>query len=83
MQKQLDVRWRPLVYASRSLTPTEQHYAQIEKEALAPTWACERFAEYLLGKLFHLHTDHKPLIPILSSKSLDTFLPRYNAFACV
>ncbi|KAL4008446.1 hypothetical protein ACER0C_002298 [Sarotherodon galilaeus] len=31
--------WRPVVYASRSLSPTEQRYAQVEKEALASTWA--------------------------------------------
>ena len=30
--------WRPVFYASRSLTETEQRYAQVEKEALAVTW---------------------------------------------
>ena len=80
MQKQPDASWRPVVYASRSLTTTEQCYAQIEKEALALTWACERIAEYLLGKPFHLHTDHKSLVPILSSKSLDTLPARVQRF---
>ena len=80
MQKQPDESWRPVVYALRSLTPTEQRYAQIEKEALALTWACERFAEYRLGKSFHLHTDHKPLVPLLSSKSLDTLPARVQRF---
>ena len=42
-----------------------------KKEALAATWACERFQEYLRGKHFKLEIDHKPLIPLLSSKSLD------------
>ena len=69
-----------MVYALRSLTPTEQRYAQIEKEALALTWACVRLAEYLLGKPFHLHTDHKPLVPLLSSKSLDTLPARVQRF---
>ena len=48
-QKQPDGNWCPVGYASRSLTPTEQCYAQIEKEALAVTWACEQFGEYLIG----------------------------------
>ena len=77
---QSDGRLRLVVYASRSLTPTEQRYAQIEKEALALTWACERFQEYLLVMRFHLQTDHKPLVPILGSKVLDTLPIRVQRF---
>ena len=48
-QKQSNGEWQPVSFISRSLTPTEQKYSQIEKEALALTWACEHFAEFLLG----------------------------------
>nr|XP_042908526.1 uncharacterized protein K02A2.6-like [Parasteatoda tepidariorum] len=65
-----------VAYASRTLTPTEQRYAQIEKEALALTWACEKFSNYLMGTKFLLETDHKPLVPILTRKSLDDLTPR-------
>ena len=71
MLQQSHGSWKPVTYASRSMTETEQRYAQIEKEALATTWACEKFSNYLLGSHFEIETDHKPLIPLLSSKHLD------------
>ncbi len=76
LQMQAEKEWKPVAYASRALSDTEQRYAQIEKEALASTWACERFAEFLIGKDFHIKTDHKPLVPLLSTKRLDELPPR-------
>jgi hypothetical protein len=61
---------RPISYASRSLSDTEKRYAVIEKEALAATWACEKFSDYILGTTFSLETDHRPLVPLLSSTDL-------------
>ena len=75
-----DSTWHPVAYASRSMTDTEAHYAQIEKEALALTWACEKFSCYILGKHIILETDHKPLVPILSYKHLDNLPPRVLRF---
>ena len=62
LQKHTD-RWRPVAFASHSMSEVEQHYTQIEKEALACTWATEKFADYLIGMNFTVETDHKPLIP--------------------
>ena len=75
-QAQEDGGWKPVAYISRSLTPTEQRYAQVEKEALAVTWACERLSDYLIGKPFHIESDHKPLVPLLGSKNLNEMPPR-------
>ncbi|UYV72254.1 hypothetical protein LAZ67_9002361, partial [Cordylochernes scorpioides] len=65
---------------SKTMTPTEKRYAQIEKEALAITWACERFQDFLLGKRFRIETDHKPLIPLFSTKELSSLTPRLQRF---
>ena len=72
--------WRPVAYASRTLSATEQKYAQIEKEALAVTWACTKFSDYLLGNKFLIESDHKPLIPLLNTKHLDCLPPRILRF---
>ena len=60
--------WRPVCFASRSMTKTENRYAQIEKEALAITWACDKFHNYLIVRRFLIETDHKPLVPLLTTK---------------
>jgi hypothetical protein len=57
------------------MTETERRYAQIEKEALAATWACEKFASYILGMHFSIETDHNPLVPLLGEKNLDSLPP--------
>ena len=72
LQRQSAGLWKPVASISRSMMPTEQHYVQIEKEALAFTWACERFATYVPGgSEVSYQTDHKPLVPLFSTKSLD------------
>ena len=71
LQKQTSGENKLVAYISRSMTSTEQKYAQIEKEALAFTWACERLSDYLIGLKFHILTDHKPLVPLFSTKHLE------------
>lgn len=53
------------------MTPTEQRYAQIEKEALAFTWVSERLSDYLIGLAYHIHTNHKALVPLFSATHLE------------
>ncbi|UYV82899.1 K02A2.6-like [Cordylochernes scorpioides] len=72
--------WRPVAFASRTLTKTEQGYAQIEKEALAITWACERFKDFVVGKSFLIETDHKPLVLIFTTKDLNDLTPRLQRY---
>ena len=58
------------------MTETEKRYTQIEKEALAVTWVCEKCSTYILGMKFLIETDHKPLVPLLGTKHLDSLPPR-------
>ena len=74
-QKEQNGQWRPVAYASRALASTEQRYAQIQREALAVSWPCERFAEYIVGKQTDVQTYHKSLIALLGTKDIDKVTP--------
>ena len=63
--KMADGSERPVGFASRTLSPAEQKYSQIEKETLACVYGVKRFHSYLFGHKFCLVTDHKPLLSIL------------------
>jgi hypothetical protein len=48
----------PIMYASRTLSETEQNYSISEKEMLAALWGMEKFQYFLKGREFTLITDH-------------------------
>jgi hypothetical protein len=48
-------------YASRSLNSAEKQYAQIEKEMLAISFACDKFHTFIYGRMVVVQSDHKPL----------------------
>ena len=58
---------KPLDFRSRMLTPTEERYAQIEKEMLAVVFALEKFNDYTFGRKTTIYTDHQPLVSIVKS----------------
>lgn len=65
---------RAIQYASRTLSKTQQAYAQIDKEAFAIIFGVKKFYQYLQGAKFTLITDHRPLTQIFSpTKSLPVF----------
>ena len=66
--KQPDEAFRPISYASRTLSETERNYSQTEREALGVYWGIERFRMYLQGSDFTVISDHKPLEVIYNSK---------------
>lgn len=59
---------KPVSFASRSLTKSEENLAQIEKELLSIVFATQKFHSYIYGQKINVITDHKPLIRILNKK---------------
>lgn len=71
---------RPVAYASRTLNNAERNYANIEREALALTWACVKLENYITGLEIFIETDHKPLVSIFTKKNIDELSPRLQRF---
>lgn len=67
---------QPVAFVSRSLTEAEQNYSQIDREALAIVFACDRLYHYLYGRHFSLITDNKALTRIFHRK---TALPKMTS----
>ena len=71
-QQTQDGSWRVAQAGSRFLSNAETHYAMIELELLAISWAAHKCRLFLEGlPQFEIITDHRPLIPILNDYSLD------------
>ena len=52
---------RPVAYASRTLSPAEVKYSQLDKEVLSIVYGVKNFHQYLYGRKFTILSDHKPL----------------------
>ena len=62
---------QPVAFASKTPSPTERRYAQIEKECLAIVFACQRFSQYISQReKITVESDHKPLQPIFKKSVL-------------
>ena len=51
----------PVTFASKALTPTEQHYANNERELFTCVFSTEHFQTYVFGRHFMIKSDHKSL----------------------
>ena len=59
-----------MAFTSRSLSPEEKKFAQLEKEALALIFGVTKFHKYLCGRSFALQSHHQPLIGRLEQDRL-------------
>ena len=68
---------KPGIYVSRTLTPAEERYTNIERVLLGVVFAMERLYNYVYGEPVRVETDHKPLETIWK-KSIATASPRFQ-----
>lgn len=78
-----DGKERPIKFASKTLSPVQQRYSQIDREAYAIIFGVKYFHDFLFGREFTLLIDNKALSQILSpSKGLSTLsLSRMQHYA--
>ena len=58
----------PIAFASKKLSPPEQNYSAIEREALAIVKGIIHYKTYLEGNLFIIQMDHNPLTHLANLK---------------
>ena len=55
----------PIAFASRSLSPAEKNYSQIDREEAVIVFGVSKFHRYIYGRHFELLSDHQPLRGLL------------------
>nr|GEV49178.1 hypothetical protein [Tanacetum cinerariifolium] len=72
--------FRPIHYASKTLTDAESNYTMTEKEMLAVVYAFEKFRSYLIMNKCKVHTDHSALKYFFAKKDDKERLLRWVLF---
>nr|GEY00990.1 DNA-directed DNA polymerase [Tanacetum cinerariifolium] len=63
-----DKHFRPIYYASKTMTEAESNYTITEKEMLAVVYAFEKFRSYLIMNKSIVYTDHSALKYLFAKK---------------
>nr|GEX12236.1 reverse transcriptase domain-containing protein [Tanacetum cinerariifolium] len=74
LRQRLEKHFRPIHYASKTLTDAESNYTTIEKEMLAVVYA---FRSYLIMNKCIVHTDHSALKYLFAKKDAKARLLRW------
>lgn len=61
--------WKPISFFSHKMTSAETRYSTFDRELLAVYLAIKHFRHLLEGRVFHVLTDHKPLMYALNPRS--------------
>ncbi|GJT84718.1 reverse transcriptase domain-containing protein [Tanacetum coccineum] len=69
--------FRPIHYASKTITEVESHYTTMEKEMLVVVYAFEKFWSYLILNKSIMYTDHSALKYLFAKKDSKARLLRW------
>nr|GEU62099.1 hypothetical protein [Tanacetum cinerariifolium] len=69
--------FRPIQYASKTMTEAKSHYTTTEKEMLAVVYAFEKFQSYLIMNKSIVYTDHSALKYLFAKKDSKERLLRW------
>nr|GEX57546.1 reverse transcriptase domain-containing protein [Tanacetum cinerariifolium] len=69
--------FRPIYYASKTMTEAESHYTTTKKEMLAVVYAFDKFRSYLIMNKSIVYTDHSALKYLFAKKDSKAGLLRW------
>ncbi|GJY73196.1 reverse transcriptase domain-containing protein [Tanacetum coccineum] len=75
--QRIEKHFRPIHYASKTMTEAETNYTTTEKEILAVVYAFEKFRSYLIMNKSVVYTDHSALKYLFNKKDAKTRLLRW------
>ncbi|GJX18871.1 reverse transcriptase domain-containing protein [Tanacetum coccineum] len=77
MGQRIEKHFRPIHYASKTMTEAESNYTTTEKEMLAVVYAFEKFRSYLIMNKSVVYTDHSALKYLFNKKDAKARLLRW------
>ncbi|GJR43567.1 reverse transcriptase domain-containing protein [Tanacetum coccineum] len=75
--KRIEKHFRPIHYASKTMTKAESNYTTTEKEMLAVVYAFKKFRSYLIMNKSVVYTDHSALKYLFNKKDAKARLLRW------
>ncbi|GJU20523.1 reverse transcriptase domain-containing protein [Tanacetum coccineum] len=75
--QRIEKHFRPIHYASKTMTEAESNYTTTEKEMLAVVYAFEKFRSYLIMNKSVVYTDHSALKYLFNRKDAKARLLRW------
>ncbi|GBM11447.1 Retrovirus-related Pol polyprotein from transposon 17.6 [Araneus ventricosus] len=78
LSQECDDKRYPICYASQKLTPAQQHWLTIEREAYAIVWSLKKFEPWIFGSPIKVISDHNPLTFVVKNASQSSKLQRWT-----